>query len=132
MGWLGISLLLDTNAVIALQQSEASILKLLENEQDIFIPSIVIGELYYGAYKSGRPEENRQVVAQFAAGRRILRCDADTGDAYGQIKYALRLKGRPIPENDIWMAALTLQYDGILVTRDVHYNEIENLRSQQW
>lgn len=128
----GNKFLLDTNAVIALQQGNADLLKLLENEEDIFIPAIVIGELYYGAYKSGRPEENRKIVTEFASKRTILRCDAHTGDAYGQIKYALRVKGRPIPENDIWIAAMSLQYDGVLLTRDEHYNEIENLRTQKW
>jgi tRNA(fMet)-specific endonuclease VapC len=128
----GNKLLLDTNAVIALQQFNMDLLKLLENEEDIFVPAIVVGELYYGAYKSGRPEENRKIVAEFVAKRLILHCDANTGDAYGQIKYALRVKGRPIPENDIWIAALALQYDGILITRDVHYSEVENLRTQKW
>jgi tRNA(fMet)-specific endonuclease VapC len=118
--------------VIALQQEVAKLLRLLENEEDIFIPAIVIGELYYGAYKSSRPDENRQIVAEFAQRRTILSCDANTGDAYGQIKYALRTKGRPIPENDIWIAALTLQYDGILITHDDHFREVENLRTQAW
>ncbi len=128
----GNKLLLDTNAVVALQQKNSHLLRLLENEEDIFVPAIVIGELYYGAYNSGRPEENRKIVAEFAADRKVLHCDANTGDAYGQIKYALRMKGRPIPENDIWIAALTLQYDGILVTRDEHYSEVENLRTLDW
>ncbi len=128
----GNKLLLDTNAVIALQQQSVALLKLLENEEDIFIPATVVGELYYGAYKSGRPEENRKIVAAFVAGRKVLNCDADTGDAYGQIKYALRVKGRPIPENDIWIAAFALQYDSVLLTQDAHYDEIENLRTQKW
>ncbi|HVU12700.1 MAG TPA: type II toxin-antitoxin system VapC family toxin [Phototrophicaceae bacterium] len=124
--------MLDTNAVIALQQENPNLLKLLGNEEDIFVPAIVAGELYFGAYKSGRPEENRQIVSDFIAKRVMLHCDANTGDAYGQIKYALRLKGRPIPENDIWIAALMLQYDGVLVTQDAHYAEVENLRTQKW
>ncbi len=82
----GNRLLLDTNAVIALQQKDTDLLRLLENEEAIFIPATVVGELYYGAYKSSCPEENRKIVADFAAGRKILACDANTGDAYGQIK----------------------------------------------
>ena len=76
IGVAGNKLLLDTNAVIALQQKDADLLKFLENEEDVFIPSVVIGELYYGAYKSGRPEENRATVAAFAASRgdSQLRC----------------------------------------------------------
>ena len=128
----GSRLLLDTNAVIALQQENPQLLHLLEGETDIFIPAIVIGELYYGAYKPSRPEVNRKIVAEFAENRVILHCDASTGDAYGQIKFALRSKGRPIPENDIWIAALALQYDGILITQDEHFGQVENLRAQKW
>lgn len=128
----GNRLLLDTNAVIALQQRNTQFFLLLEKEEDIFVPAITIGELYYGAYKSSRSEENRKIVAAFAAERQILRCDANTGDAYGQIKVALRMKGRPIPENDSWIAALALQNDCILITRDEHYREVENLRTLKW
>lgn len=128
----GNKLLLDTNAVIALQQRNVSLLTLLEDKADIFIPAVVIGELYYGAYKSGRPQENYQTVTAFAASRSILNSDSRTGAVYGQVKYGLRLKGRPIPENDIWIAALTLQYDGVLLTHDAHYDGIENLRTQSW
>jgi tRNA(fMet)-specific endonuclease VapC len=124
--------LLDTNAVIALQKKDPALSAVLEKVEDVFVPSIVIGELYFGAYKSGRPQANRQAVATFAAGRVILNCDASTGDIYGQIKYGLRVKGRPIPENDIWIGAIALQYDLILLTRDDHYSEIDNLRIQKW
>jgi tRNA(fMet)-specific endonuclease VapC len=44
----------------------------------------------------------------------------------------LRLKGRPLPENDVWIGAITIQYDLILVTRDAHFNEVENLQFVTW
>lgn len=58
----------------------------------------------------------------------MLGCDAETARQYGEVKNRLRLKGRPLPENDIWIAALALQYDLILVTRDGHFQEVENLQ----
>lgn len=48
----------------------------------------------------------------------------------GQIK--LRLKGRPLPENDVWIAALAMQYALTLVTRDAHFQEVENLQTVAW
>ncbi len=62
----------------------------------------------------------------------VLACDADTARQYGTIKHALRLKGRPIPDNDIWIAAIARQYHLMLVTRDTHFAEVDELLSQAW
>ena len=105
---------------------------LLAAAEEVFVPSIVIGELYFGAYKSARSEDNRKAVETFTAGRVVLIPDADTADMYGQIKYALRIKGRPIPENDIWIAALAMQHDLVLLTKDQHFAEVDNLSVTQW
>jgi tRNA(fMet)-specific endonuclease VapC len=59
-------------------------------------------------------------------------CDAETAQQYGEVKNKLRLKGRPLPENDIWIAALALQHDLILVTHDAHFQEVESLRTAAW
>lgn len=124
--------LLDTNAVIAMQKEDTALIMRLKKIEAVFIPSIVIGELYFGAYKSGRPEINRQTVVQFIIGRVILNCDFGTGDFYGQIKYQLRAKGRPIPENDIWIAAIAKQHKLTLMTRDIHFKEIDGLILETW
>ncbi len=62
----------------------------------------------------------------------VLGCDSDTARRYGEVKNALRLKGRPIPENDIWIAAVALQHGLTLITRDGHFNEIEELTVEAW
>lgn len=128
----GSKFLLDTNAIIALQREDEALKKLLTAAIDVFVPVVAVGELYYGAYKSGRVEENRQNVAAFIAGRVVLRVDADTADVYGQAKQGLRAKGRPIPENDIWIAALAIQYDLTLITDDAHFAEVDSLNWQRW
>ncbi|NJO80161.1 MAG: type II toxin-antitoxin system VapC family toxin, partial [Cyanobacteria bacterium RM1_2_2] len=51
---------------------------------------------------------------------------------YGEVKNKLRLKGRPLPENNIWIAALALQHALILITRDAHFQEVENLQTVAW
>lgn len=128
----GNKFLLDTNAIIALQRENEALKKLLSTATSVFVPVVAVGELYYGAYKSQRVEENRQHVTAFIADRVILHIDADTANVYGQVKQELRTKGRPIPENDIWIAALAVQYDLTLITDDTHFREVDNLNWQGW
>jgi tRNA(fMet)-specific endonuclease VapC len=123
--------LLDTNIVIAiLNQDNAVETKLAD--KTVFLASIVLGELYYGARKSGRIDANIQKVDQFAADYPILNCTKQTAEHYGDLKRWLESKGRPIPENDIWIAALALERDLTLVTRDDHFRLIDNLRTERW
>jgi tRNA(fMet)-specific endonuclease VapC len=93
--------LLDTNIIIALFAQEMVIQEYLMTAQEVFVPAIVIGELYYGAQNSGRIEENVSRVEKFAVVNEILHCDAKTAQYYGLIKRKLRQKGQPIPDNDI-------------------------------
>ncbi len=100
----------------------------MQNMQAIdrfFIPSIVLGELYFGARKSGKKAHNLKRIDELAIKTPILNCDVKTTQQYGQIKDALRQKGRPIPENDIWIAAIALQHNVTLVTRDAHFEQVD-------
>lgn len=124
--------LLDTNIVIALFADEAIVKDNLAQASEVFIPSIVIGELCYGARKSGRVEANLARVDELVAGSTILVCDAETARQYGEVKNKLRLKGCPLPENDVWIAAFAIQHDLILVTRDTHFQEVESLKTAAW
>jgi tRNA(fMet)-specific endonuclease VapC len=124
--------LLDTNIVIAIFASEASVIANLTQADEVFIPSIVLGELHYGARKSGRPQENLQRIEALVTNSVIFECDSDTARQYGDVKNRFRLKGHPLPENDIWIAALAFQYDLILVTRDAHFQAVEALPTVTW
>lgn len=68
--------LLDTNAIIALQRGNEALIALLSTGTDVFVPVTAVGELYFGAYKSQRVEDNRKRVAAFAADRVLLNVDA--------------------------------------------------------
>jgi len=74
--------------------------------------------MLFGAAKSGRPAENASKVERFAAGRSILPCDLNVARVYGRVKQCLREKGRPIPENDLWIAATAACHELVLVTRE--------------
>ena len=59
--------------------------------------------------------------------REVLPCDLETARHYGVIENALRAKGRPIPANDVWSAALAQHHELIVVTRDAHFGEVDSL-----
>ena len=124
--------LLDTNIVIALFDRETTVLQSLAQADEVFIPSIVLGELYYGAQKSSRAEANTQRVDQLVGRSTVLMCDGETARRYGIVKNLQRAKGRPLPENDIWVAAVALQHGLVLVSRDAHFNEIYGLPVITW
>jgi tRNA(fMet)-specific endonuclease VapC len=124
--------LLDTNIVIALFAREAEVQQRLAEASEVFVPSIVLGELYYGARKSRRATENLARIDAFVVSNTVLSCDTATARQYGEIKNALRAKGRPIPENDIWIAAIAMQYQLTLVARDGHFHEVDGLQLEAW
>lgn len=124
--------LLDTNVLIALFAEDAAARTAVQEAPEVFIPSVVLGELYYGAEKSSRAEYNRARIDELAATGAILNVDAGTAREYGSIKHALRAAGRHIPENDIWIAALARQHDLTLVTRDHHFRAVMPLTLVQW
>jgi tRNA(fMet)-specific endonuclease VapC len=124
--------LIDTNIIIALFANDPAVHEHLAEDIEVFAPAIVLGELYYGAHKYSRVKENIARINEFASQCAVLFTDLVAAQWYAQIKYGLRRKGRPIPENDIWIAAIALQYDLILVTRDNHFQDIEGLQVHKW
>ena len=124
--------LLDTNIAIALINGDLAIAQRLEQLPTVRLSVTIVGELLYGAEKSQRTEANRQRI-QPLLDRLVTLCpDLETADRYAIIKERLRRKGRPIPENDIWIAAIAMQHDCILVTRDSDFAAIDGLKSEQW
>lgn len=124
--------LLDTAIVLALFANDPAVVRPIEQADEVFIPSIVLGELYYGARRSGNVVENVARVYEFAQANTILACDAETSRWYSVIKEVLLQKGALIPENDVWVAAIALHYGLILVTRDEHFANITNLKTVHW
>jgi tRNA(fMet)-specific endonuclease VapC len=118
--------------VIALFAGEQPVRERLAECAEVFLSSTVLGELYYGARKSSHATANLGRIEELAAAVTILPCDAITARLYGEIKASLRSKGRPIPENDIWIAAVAEQYGLSLATRDEHFNNVAGLAAERW
>jgi tRNA(fMet)-specific endonuclease VapC len=98
----------------------------------LFVPSIVVGELAFGARNSAHPVQNLQRVEDFIAANSVHACGAETARMYGLVRHALKCKGRPLPENDLWIAAVALEHDLTLVSRDAHFREVDALKLESW
>lgn len=124
--------LLDTNIIVALFKDDENVRTKIAASAEVFVPAIAIGELYYGAQHSAKVEKNMKQVREFAAASTVLPVELTTAEHYGQIKNDLKTKGRPLPENDVWIAAIARQHSLTVVTRDQHFKEINGLLLDEW
>jgi tRNA(fMet)-specific endonuclease VapC len=124
--------LLDTNILIALLAAERPVVERVRAADAVYVPVVALGELHYGARKSGRVAENVERIAAFAKAAAVLVSDAETAARYGDVKAALRALGKPIPENDLWIAAVARQHGLVLVSRDEHFRDVPGLEIERW
>jgi tRNA(fMet)-specific endonuclease VapC len=126
------SVVLDTNIAIAFLSDDDSVRQHVAAAERIILTTVVLGELFYGARHSDRAEQNLQRVEELAQNCEVLDVSIETARQYGIIKSELRRKGAPIPNNDIWIAALTQQYGAAIATRDQHFDLVERLAIVRW
>jgi len=119
--------LLDSNIVIALFSGARSVIEHINQSSVVFLPAIALGELYYGAFNSSKQQTNIDRIDQLRTQISIQDCDDTTAKFYGRIKKGLKDQGTPIPENDIWIEAIALQYNLTIATRDSHFNHVDGL-----
>jgi len=124
--------LLDTNIVIAALSSDAGVLQRVEDADEYFVSATILGEMFYDARHSANSTKNLDRLKDFVSDVGFLSCDVSTARYYGQIKALLRQKGKPIPENDIWIAASAIQYSLTLATRDLHFDRVDGLQLSRW
>jgi tRNA(fMet)-specific endonuclease VapC len=124
--------LLDTNIVTALFNQDPAIQARLAAAEEILLSLVVLGELYYGAMRSGRHQQNLARIDEFAGICTVLATDRDTARIYGSLKEELAKRGKPIPDNDLWIAASAQQHQLVLVTRDRHFTHFVALQAEAW
>jgi tRNA(fMet)-specific endonuclease VapC len=124
--------LLDTNVAIAVLEREVSLESRRGSGLEAFLNTIVLGELFFGAEKSQRVQENIARIEKLASVCPVLPCDKETARFYGAMKTALQRKGRPIPENDLWIAASARRHGLTLASRDSHFEYVEGLGLEVW
>ena len=116
----------DANIVIAWLKNELVLSRGVAVD-DFALPAPVVGELLFGARNSGRPLANLAVYRGFFSNLPVLLLDALAAEHYAEIRLALKQKGRPIPENDMWIAAICRAHDVPLLTFDRHFAEVPGL-----
>jgi predicted nucleic acid-binding protein len=122
----GVKALLDTSGYSGLIKGDPEILAVLSAAAQVLVPTIVLGELHSGFRRGTRRQENEQLLQRFLRkpSVSIINVTADTADRYAEIDVFLFAKGKPIPRNDVWIAALAMENGCILVTRDAHFREL--------
>jgi tRNA(fMet)-specific endonuclease VapC len=105
---------------------------LLRQAPELAVPVIVLGEYQYGVRSSRYRIRYESWLAALLPNCRILEVDERTADIYAEIHMELKRAVHPIPENDIWIAALTRQYNSPLLSRDQHFDFIPGLTRLTW
>lgn len=123
-------ILIDTNRYCDFAVGEVTDLQVLYNAETIFISIITVGELRAGFLHGARAQQNESLLQAFlSVGKvEVLELDLGTTTHYSLIYRQLRFKGKPIPTNDLWIAALAMQHDLSLYTRDSHFFHIDGLQ----
>jgi len=122
-------IMLDTNFYAAFKRNDADAVSLLRKVEYIGVNTVILGELLAGFRFGNREQQNREELDQFLDSARVelISMDEETAEFYAQVFAELRLKGRPIPSNDLWLAASALQHGLALATYDDHFSQITGL-----
>ena len=120
--------LVDTNVIIRLLRSDERSALLFDKADTICVPSIVAGELFYGAENSTRKQENLEIFNDFLAQYDVVEVTLEVSSVYGEIKAQLKRDGISIPENDLWIAAIAKFHNYTLLSFDNHFLNINGLQ----
>jgi tRNA(fMet)-specific endonuclease VapC len=126
------SAILDTNAMSALFEGNPRLAELLEGIHQLCLPVIAISEYRYGILRSRLPRQLEPLLETLIAESRVLSIDASTTESYAAVRVQLRDAGHPIPENDVWIAALAMQHGLPVVSLDSHFDAVRDLERLAW
>lgn len=125
-------MILDTNALSAAAEREASALEVVAQAERVAIPVIVLGEFRLGLAQSRHRTSYENWLREWIAAVSVLDIDEETTHSYAAIGLELKRKGKPIPANDLWIAALCRQHSLPLLSRDRHFDFVAGLRRIEW
>ncbi len=125
-------MILDTNAVSALLAGNKQLGRKLGTADHHHLPLIVIGEYLHALLASRKRTKLQPLLARLEAESIILCGDRETVDWYATIRHDLKNRGRPIPENDVWIAALARQHALEIVSQNPHFDHVDNVWRIGW
>lgn len=123
------SVVLDTSAYCYAMRGDATIIAVLRRVDKILLPAIVIGELIAGFRIGSKEDKNREQLLSFLREERVsvVNINTETADFYAFVVDMLKRKGKPIPTNDIWIAASVFEQGSRLLTLDTHFRNVDGL-----
>lgn len=126
------ALILDTSAVSAILVGDPDIRENIQPHVSLAIPVIVVGEYHYGLKRSVRADAIETAFRRLLSSVDILPVDLNTAMIYASVRESLRSGGTPIPENDVWIAALAVQTGYSILSRDTHFDHVGEVTRVGW
>ena len=121
-------MILDTNALSAWADGDAGIEAPLRSTDRLVVPSVVLGEYFFGIRQSRHRRRYEDWLTRFLPETEIATITSATADSYADIRLELKRLGTPIPQNDLWIAALARQHVLAVLSRDTHFDIVERIK----
>ena len=128
--------ILDTNICVRFLRGEESVVRRLldaDENDDLRIPAMVEGELFYGVEKSEHRDENREKVKALLAFLPVCHADDETMEKFGELKAKAEAAGRRVDDADVIIAATAMRHGALLVTGNTrHFSRFDGLEIEDW
>lgn len=125
-------MILDTNALSALAEGDPAIEPILRQAMQIGIPVVVLGEYRFGIAQSRNRSSYERWLDEYLGRFRVLDVTDETSQRYAEVRLELKKAGKPIPANDLWIAALCRQHRLPILSRDGHFDAVQGLKRIGW
>lgn len=125
-------MILDTNAISSWWKREPQLLEQLSVIDRVCFPIPAIAEFRFGILKSTRRAAMEDWYRKSIRVAEILSIDVETAEYYAQTRLILEAKGAKIPMNDLWIAAIALQHNLSILSRDTHFDVVEGIKRISW
>lgn len=125
-------MMVDTNALSAFFDGERGVVRQIQSAERLYLPVIVLGEYRYGLLGSRERRVREARLVEMSKHCEVCPVLESTTMVYARIKSQLKKAGTPIPENDIWIAAISLQRGQVILSDDRHFDQIEGIQRQGW
>ena len=125
-------MILDTNAISAFFEEVPAVCVAVGGSEALAVPSIVLGEYHFGLSGSRLRAELEAKLGRLERLADVLCVDAETARHYAAIRRELKDAGTPIPDNDLWIAALVRQHGFPLLSNDAHFDHVKDLTRVGW
>ncbi len=123
-------ILLDTNGYSAFLRGDNRVMKVIANAEIVYMSVVVVAELLSG-FKAGAKERQNKAWLQEFLGKitvQVIDVTMETAEIFSEIKYSLKLSGKPLPINDVWIAAQAVETGSTVITYDAHFALISKVR----